>query len=335
MRVAITIDAAALRSAGGGEELAITSVTEVAQSVRTALEAHGHRVQTVALPAAPAALFAAVSALPAQADLVFNLAESLGRASGGEVMAAWLLAATGLPVTGASPRALSLCLDKSVTRAVLAQGDLGLPTGAVYRGAESEFSRVRFPAIVKPLCEDASHGIDEGSVVADPEAALRRAQAVAERYGAALVEEFIDGRELQVAMLGRAGEAPRLLPFGEIDYTGMAAHSPRILTYAAKWDEGSAHYLTTPAIPARALSPDLEAQIERLARLAWLELGLSGYARVDLRLHAERGPFVIDVNPNPDLSPGAGFSLAAARAGMSYDALILQILDLAARPGRP
>ena len=186
------------------------------------------------------------------------------------------------------------------------------------------------PMIERVLAHLASHGIDEGSVVHDLASASERARAVAARFGAALVEELIDGREIQVAMLGRRGQQPELLSMGEIDYGALPEGVPHILTYAAKWEERSESYLGTPAIPARPLPARVEGAVRDIAVRAWIALGLAGYARVDLRVHAERGPFVIDVNPNPDLSDGAGLSLAARRSGMTYDQLVLRILDLAA-----
>lgn len=337
MRVAIVVDGAALESRGGDEDVAIHSVGIAAEAVEAALGRAGHAPRVVLLPSEPTALLSAGLSLAHESDAIFNLAESLGRASEGEIAAAWLAALTGLPVTGAPPRALSICLDKPLTRAALAAEGLPIPEGRVVRRGNESLEGLKLPAIVKPAAQDASHGIDEGSVVHDLASASQRARAVAARFGAALVEELVEGREIQVAMLGRLGERPALLPYGEIDYGALPQGAPHILTYAAKWDEQSESYLRTPAIAARPLLASVEEKIRDIAGCAWISLGLAGYARVDLRIDAERGPFVIDVNPNPDLSVGAGLSLAAGRAGMTHDQLVLEILDLAAPPfaGRP
>ena len=328
--IAILVDAAALNARAGAEDLAVTSVGDVAEAVRAALLRAGRDARVVPLPAEPTALFATASTLAREAGAIFNLAESLERASEGEIAASWLAAMTGRPVTGAPPRALSLCLDKPLARAVLAAHGVPVPDGRVVRDGTERLEGLPFPAIVKPAAEDASHGIDEGSVVHDLPSAMARARDVAARFGAALVEELIVGREIQVAMLGRRGQPPELLPMSEIDYSDLPAGAPPILTYAAKWDEASESYRRTPAIAARPLDPALERAVCDAAVQTWLCFDLAGYARVDLRVHSTRGPFVIDVNPNPDLSVGAGLALAAGRAGISHDQLVLRILDLAA-----
>lgn len=298
-------------------------------SVDTALRGANHEVRVVALDSAPRALMATAAKLAREADVIFNLAESLGRASDGEATAAWAMALTGLPLTGALPRVLSLCVDKPSTRAILAAEGIPVPGARTVRRGNESLAALQFPVIVKPAAEDASHGIDEGSVVHEVSAGETRARIIAARFGAALVEEYIEGREIQVAMLGRPGEDPTLLPFGEIDFGPLAEGSPHILTYAAKWDENSANYQQTPAIGVRPMALRTERAIRVAATAVWHALGLGGYARVDFRVDATGAPFVIDVNPNPDLSPGGGFSLAARRAHLTHDELILRILDLA------
>ena len=332
MNVTILLDAAALVPTDDAEDVAVTSVSDAAMAVRDVLARAGHTVRLAPLADEPTALLAAGLTVAREADVLFNLAESLGRTSEGEIAAAWLAAMTGLPVTGAPPRSLSICLDKPLARAALAAEGLPVPEARVMRSGDESLEGLPLPAIVKPAAEDASHGIDDESVVHDQSAARARARSAIQRFGVVLVEELIEGREIQVAMLGQRHEAPELLPFGEIDFSAVPEGAPRILTYAAKWDESSERYQSTPAVAARPLPPELDAQVRDIASRAWRALGLAGYARIDLRVHAERGPFVIDVNPNPDLSPGAGLSLAASRAGMTHEQLILRILDLAAAP---
>jgi D-alanine-D-alanine ligase len=146
----------------------------------------------------------------------------------------------------------------------------------------------------------------------------------------ALVEEFVDGRELNVALLG-SGDAAEVLPLSEIDFSRVPAGRPRILTYAAKWDVASEEYETTPSVGARPLEKELERRVHAVARAAYAALRLSGYGRVDLRLDPARGPLVIDVNPNPDLSPDAGFAKAARRAGLSHADIVRRIVEDALR----
>jgi D-alanine-D-alanine ligase len=183
--------------------------------------------------------------------------------------------------------------------------------------------------IVKPSREDASHGISTASVVSGERAVRDRAAWVIATYRQpALVEEFVDGRELNVAILGSGADA-EILPLAEIDWTGFPEGAPRLVTFAAKWDQKSAEYKGSMPVPVRDLGPELERLVRDRARAAYDALGLEGYGRIDLRVHATRGPLVIDVNPNPDISPDAGLAKAAARGGIVYDELIARIVRAA------
>jgi D-alanine-D-alanine ligase len=189
------------------------------------------------------------------------------------------------------------------------------------------------PWIVKPVREDASHGIAAASVVADRKAMQARVAYVLERYKQpALVEEYVDGREFNVSILG-TGEGARALPLAEIDFSRLPPGAPRVLTYEGKWDEASPEYRGTMPKPVDEADPGLLEAVRRTALLAYRALGLRDYGRVDLRVDAKRGPLVIDVNPNPDVSPGAGLALAAARGGLSHARLVAEILEAAAARG--
>jgi D-alanine-D-alanine ligase len=137
-----------------------------------------------------------------------------------------------------------------------------------------------------------------------------------------LVERYIDGRELNVSIVELFDAPPRVLPVAEIVYRDVPGGVPRILTFASKWDPDSVDYQASESVEARDLSSSLRARIERMALAAWRALGLRGYGRVDLRVDDNDNPFVIDVNPNPDLSRDAGLALAASRAGVPYDELV-------------
>jgi D-alanine-D-alanine ligase len=208
---------------------------------------------------------------------------------------------------------------------VLERADVDLP--AAFAGARDQ----RW--IVKPSREDASHGISEKSVVSGERALRERAGHVIATYRQpALVEEFVDGREISVSILG-SGPETVLLPIAEIDWTGFPAGIPRIITFTAKWDVKSAEYLGSTPVPARDLSEDLERAVRERARAAYDALDLSGYGRVDMRVHPVRGPLVIDVNPNPDISPDAGLAKAAARGGIAYEELLARIVRAAIARG--
>jgi D-alanine-D-alanine ligase len=136
-----------------------------------------------------------------------------------------------------------------------------------------------------------------------------------------LAERYIEGREINVTLFGH-GDNVDVLPLHEIDFSAMPAGRPRIVSYAAKWDEKHVDYAGTKPVPVRGLDDKARAETERVARAAWRALGLRDYGRVDLRVDAEGRPVVIDVNPNCDLSPVAGLARAASGVGMSYAALI-------------
>jgi D-alanine-D-alanine ligase len=266
-------------------------------------------------------------------DAVFQLVESLRGEARFEAAAAWLLEWARIPYSGSGPLAITLALEKPVARALLQSRTVPVPDGFVLERESDELPLALAGRrwIVKPSREDASHGIDAASVVAD-EATLRaRVRHVVRTYRQpALVEEFVDGRELNVALLG-SGDAAEVLPLSEIDFSRVPAGRPRILTYAAKWDVASEEYETTPSVGARPLEKELERRVHAVARAAYAALRLSGYGRVDLRLDPARGPLVIDVNPNPDLSPDAGFAKAARRAGLSHADIVRRIVEDALR----
>ncbi|MBN1771168.1 MAG: hypothetical protein JXB32_07915 [Deltaproteobacteria bacterium] len=239
----------------------------------------------------------------------------------------------GVPCTGAGPAALDLCRHKPAVKERLAAA--GIPTPAwtvVVRGACLPAWNA-WPALVKPAAEDASCGIDRRSVVRDRRALQARIAFVHRRYREpALVERFIGGRELNVALVG--GTVPRVLPYGEIDFSAMPAGRPRIVTFDAKWRSGGAEDRGTRPIPARPLPAAVHRALRDHALAAWHITGVRDYARVDFRLDERGRPFVLEVNPNPDLSPEAGLARAWARNGGDWPGLLLAILEQALRRRR-
>ncbi len=184
-----------------------------------------------------------------------------------------------------------------------------------------------FPLIVKPTREDASMGIDFDSVVTD-KAGLGKAVSKVLRtfHQPALVEQYVDGREIYVPLLGNA--ARRALPLTEIIFGPAFDQRPRVVSYRAKWDAESAECIDSPSRLAE-LSPKLTARCVEIAHAAFDALECRDYGRVDLRLDARLEPYVIDINPNCDLHPQAGFSRAAQAAGVSYEDLALHLVELA------
>jgi D-alanine-D-alanine ligase len=262
-------------------------------------------------------------------DVVFSMVESVAGESRLEAAVAYLWEWLGLPYTGSPPVALALALQKPLARAVLVDAGVAVPRGAVLERGDEPLDGLGYPVIVKPTREDGSHGIRSASLAATEAAARERARYVIERYAQpALVEEFVDGREFNVSLLGPA-EAPVVLPLREIRYT-LPPGLPRLMGYEAKWKPETVEYRET--LPATVDDPpELVESISSTARAAYTALGVRDYGRVDLRLDGAGTPVVLDVNPNPDIVPGGNFGLAATAlaAGYSFPELIGFIVDQA------
>jgi D-alanine-D-alanine ligase len=325
-RVAVVYnDDAALAHGGAQDRVAVQGVVACAHAIAGALRTRGYTVETVAVGPDARQTVRQVEALAA--DVVFNLVESIGGDARREPAFAWLCELCGLRMTGSPPRALALCVEKPLTQALLAARGVPVPRNVVLARGDEAIAGLPFPAIVKPSHEDASHGIAGESVVHDEPALRARARFVIAQYAQpALAEEFIAGREINVGLL-RTPRGLEVLPLSEIDYSGFAPDMPHIVSYAGKWLETSRDWALTKVMPARGLSSAQRARLEAVARAAFDILGLAGYGRVDLRLDAQGNPFVIDVNANPDLSPDAGFALAAARAGYAYPDVVAWIVE--------
>lgn len=320
------------------DALAVTAVDDAARAIRGAGKTLGWTVVDVVASTDPGETLAHLAS--ARPDVVFQLAESIGGEARFEAAAAWLLEWARIPYTGSGPVAITLALEKPRTRAVLQTEGVPVPGGFTLRDAGSAlpplFARSGTAAwIVKPSREDASHGIELSSVVRSERELRARADHVITTYRQpALVEEFVDGREFNVSLLANE-RGLEVLPIAEIDFEHFPAGAPKLVTFDAKWDETSAEYLGSPSVAAVGLDPEVERALAGRARAAFEAIGLAGYGRIDLRLDPERGPLVLDVNPNPDLSPGAGLSKAAARGGLPHEQLLARIAaDALRRAGR-
>jgi D-alanine-D-alanine ligase len=290
----------------------------------------GHRVEGLGI--GEDVLGAASEIASFAPDAVFNLCESLGGDSRFEPLLPLLLERGGFAYTGSPPLTLGLALNKHKAKDVLR--GCGVPTPESVLLVEPDVSGVTlpFPLIVKPPREDASVGISSDSVVRDRAALERQVTYVIARYHQpALVERYIEGREIYVSMLGRAdgGTEPDVLPLHEIDFSEMPADRPRIVSFEGKWVESSPEFAGTKPVACAPLDPAVEDRIRRVAQTGFAAMELRDYARLDLRLDAAGTPYVIDVNPNCDISTGAGFARAARASGLDYDQLIRHIVDLA------
>ena len=279
------------------------------RAVRVVLREVGARFVDLAVGDDPRPTLAQLVARPP--DVVLNVCDApLGDSSLEPALPA-LLERLGIPYTGSPPAALALCRDKVAVKRSLSALDVPTPDWCVVARGRRLRRLPVFPAIVKPASEDASCGIDRGSVVRTPAALRTRIALIHKRYRQpALVESYIAGRELNVSLVGDG--PPRVLPFGEIDFSAMPDDRPPIVTFEAKWMPGQVEDRGTRPIPARRLSHDTRRHLRSYALSAWSLTGCRDYARVDFRLDADGNPFVLEVNANPDLGPDAGLARAWA-----------------------
>lgn len=314
MKVVVLYDA----GADHWSDADVTAVRAALQRIGDILRAAGHEVRRVAVRPGLAWVGACQ-----RADLVYNLCEGIEGVSGMEPMAVGTLELTGTPFTGCGSRAIALCHRKPVINAWLASQDLPVPAWVMPRGhvVPTDFP---LPAIVKPAAEDASVGIDQGAVVTTRKALRQRVAALTEQFDEVIVQRYIGGREFNVGIVGTT-----VLPISEIDFSAMTKNRWHIVSFEGKWEPGSADDLgSQPVCPAEI--PDAVAQqLKAIATAAWRAVGGSSYGRVDLRVDAEGVPWVIEVNPNPDLSEDAGLARMARAAGWSYEDLVLRIADQA------
>jgi D-alanine-D-alanine ligase len=260
-------------------------------------------------------------------DVAFNLFEGFNGSPETEGQFARMLSKYGLRYTGCPPSALEMALDKSKTKDLLIKAGIPTPKYQILNRETIKAFNLSFPCIVKPLAEDASHGISEDSVVNDFTSLEIQVSKICSLFGGrAMIEEYVDGREFNTTVLG---DGRLTIPgISEIVYT-LPSDKPRILTFQAKWEENSLYYDNTRAVCPALISAQEKRKIAKIARAAYKLVGCRGYARVDFR-QDKKGIFtVLEVNPNPDITPGSGAALQAVSAGMTYSQFIKKIINLA------
>ncbi len=265
-------------------------------------------------------------------DVVFNLFEGTGDRGSTETHVAGLLEWLGVPFTGSPSQALFLSHCKHLTKHLFRANGIATPEFIVADAAPVTACPLQWPVIVKPAREHASVGLDQQSVVDGLDRLNARVAMLLDRYGAPiLVEEFIRGREFYVALV----EAPELrcLPFSEIDFQHHGPLRWPIVTYDAKWKPGSYEDLATPTRCPAEVEPDLAALMEAMARGACNLLGCRDYVRCDFRVSESGRPYLLEVNPNPDLHPDAGLTEALEAAGITYGQFMTQLVRNALRRG--
>ncbi len=297
-----------------------------ARTVAGALRSEGHEAWPHAFGKDVGEL---VSALAAKnPDVVFNLSECPFLSPEKEMHACALLELLRLPYTGNGPLALGICNSKSLTKKILLAEGVPTPPFRLYTAEPAQDPDIPYPLVVKPANEDGSAGITEDSFVRDLEELSRQVKWLKDGFRQnALVEKFVGGREFNVGLLGNgtAADPHRALPPAELVYRNPRW---RLCTYESKWDKTHPSYVEiSPVCPAEA-PRELLDRMSRITLECARIFRLTGYARVDFRMDEAGELYVLEVNPNPDISPDAGMSRAARAAGISYPGLVREILRL-------
>ena len=314
MRVAILYDA-------GSDEWSPQDVAAVVgnvHEVRDVLRRRGHEVDLLAVRLGDFRWLNRVR----RADLVFNLCEGVNGHARFEDYIVGTLELAGVPFTGCRHWATTIAHRKHVANTLLSAAGLPVPAFALAQANKTP-GDFPLPAIVKPSAEDASVGIDNGAVCTSKRALKKRVAMMLEQFEEVLVQEYVPGREFNVGFVGK-----RMLPIAEIRFDGMPEGTWPIVSYAAKWIPGSPEDEGTLPICPAEVDADLGAAIAKVAREAWEYVsGAEGYGRVDLRVNEEGRPYVLEVNPDPDLSSNAGLARMGRAFGWSYDDLVMHVVD--------
>jgi len=231
--------------------------------------------------------------------------------------------------TGCNPIGLILSKDKATAKRILAHHRIPTPQFDVFvRGrTKTRAGRLPFPLFVKSTMEDASLGIAQASIVRDQDALVERVRFVHETVQSdAIVEEFIEGRELYVGVIGN--RRLQTFPPWEMLFSKMPDDMPRVATASVKWDPKYQKKYGIKTRRAKDLSPEVEKQIAKLCKRAYRALNMSGYARMDLRLRDDGRVFLIEANANPNLAYGEDFAESAESIGIAYEALLQKIINL-------
>jgi D-alanine-D-alanine ligase len=295
-------------------------ILEAVEAVEIAIDTWGH--DAVRVPVNPDGRWVE-RVRRARFDLVFNLCEGIDGVAEFEPMVIAVLELFGIPYTGNSSATAALCLHKNLVNTMLDRAGLPVPRWSLARRGE-DVTSVGFPAICKPAAEDASIGIEQRSVVRSTRALVARVEAMHEMWDDVLIQRFVDGREVNVGIVG-----DETLPIAEINFGEMPRGMWKIVSYRSKWITGSDEDLgAAPSCPAN-LPRALTRELERIALTAWRAVGGQGYGRADFRIDSSGRPWLLEVNPNPDISPGAGLARMAGVAGMDYAALVRRVCEIA------
>ena len=293
-----------------------------------ALKQLGHEVRTLGVWDEPSMIIDEIKANPP--DVVFNLTEHFNEVSAYDRNVAGLLEMMDVPHTGASPTGLTLCKNKGMAKELLAYHKIRVPSFTIFPPGSTikRPKTLKFPLFIKPLEEEGSVGISLDSFVENDEAFEERVRFIHESLNQeALAEEYIEGRELYVSILGN--DRLRVFPFREVVFTAMPEGQPKFSTFKAKWDDTYRKRWGIQNIFAEPMSNGMEQRIAKISKAVYRALRLRGYGRIDLRLTPAGEIVVLEANPNPNLDRDDEFAQSALKAGLRYERLIQRIVNLA------
>jgi D-alanine-D-alanine ligase len=299
---------------------------EVEEEVAEALVKLGHEPVMHELDGTPRSLIALARL---DCDLVFNLTESFGDDDTADFKIAAFLDLVGKKYTGSGPHGLMLAQDKAIAKKIFSFHGIHTPVFARSFRGRLDFSHdLQFPVIVKPAREDGSIGIEFSAVVGSIRELMERMDWLHANFDSpVLIEEYIEGREMYVGVLGN--DKPEALPVVELDLSKLPDGTPRIASAEVKWGKGTKAYRDTKSAIATDLPEETVLTLQQTAVAAYQALELRDYGRVDMRLQPDGRVHVIEVNPNPWLSSKAEFAMAARKSGRTYPQLVQEIVELA------
>lgn len=308
-----------------GESSAVMGVMDEVKAAAKSLVELGYVVEQVPLQPPLESAMERLSQI--RADFVFNIFEGFDGLPETEAVIAGYMEELGIRHTGCPAEVLAIGLNKAKARELMRAAGILTPDYQVLTPSTIGQFHLTYPVIVKPLAEDASHGIGPESVVSDDLGLEQQVVKISKQYrGYALVEQFLDGREFNATVMGNTEFV--VLPVSEITYS-LPPGLPKVLTFAGKWEPKDPYYTGTKAVCPAHVDENLRDEISRTALATFICLKCRGYARVDMRLDSEGGLRVLEFNPNPDISPGYGAARQARAAGMTYTQFIKKIVALA------
>ena len=299
---------------------------EVEEEVAEALGKLGHEAVMHELDGTPKSL---LGLSRVDCDVIFNLTESFADDDTADFKIAGFLELLGKRYTGSGTHGLMLAQDKAIAKKIFAFHGIHTPVFArCYRGRLDFSHDLQFPVIVKPAREDGSIGIEFSAVVSSIRELMERMDWLHTHFDSpVLIEEYIDGREMYVGVLGN--DKPEALPVVELDLSKLPDGTPRIAAAEVKWGKGTKAYRDTKSMIATDLPEETVLNLQQTAVAAYQALELRDYGRVDMRLQADGRVHVIEVNPNPWLSSRAELAMAARKSGRTYSELVAEIVELA------